>query len=292
LATYSPFPVFIDGVRLDSAAWGIESKIRTIAGSRNADVVIPGVDGVAASVNDDIDATTMSLNMWVLGTDENGLIPASGMATCRANVDQLAFLFGKQHTLISVSEVVDDSGSQRQAYAKVSDSISPEIRAGGLGKFVVSLTIPEGLWQDASTPDWTQSGVTASTVYEVSTLQGSTAPISDATILVTGPVTNPQVNDITGAYVRFNGALAAGQSWRVNCATWATRYGTGLTLGSLDTAGTDAQAQTVYGGGNARFLRLVPTLSAGLRRVQVSVTGTGMTGATALAIRGRRKFRQ
>lgn len=290
---YSAHPVVVDGVSLDSYAWNVEAKKRIIPAARSADQVIPGTDGVAASLNDDLEPGLMTLSMWVVGVDQSGVIPvgSSGMAQCRANVDALAHLFGKRHALLSVTETVDAAGTQRQAWCKVVDTIEPEIRAGGVGRFTVSLTVPEGLWQDPTTADWSQASAVAGTVYEVTSLQGSTGPVQDAVIAVTGPVTNPQVNDFTtSAYVRLNAALPAGQVWRVNVGTWSTRYGSGLSLASADTAGTDGQAVTVYGGGNARFLRLQPSLSAGARRVRLSLSGSGFTSATAIAVRARRKF--
>lgn len=295
MATYSPHPVFVDGVRLDSSAWNIDVKTRAWASSRNGDVTIPGVDGVAASLNDDLEASTMTLSMWVLGTDENGAVPSgsTGMAKCRDNLDQLVHLFGKRHALLNVSEVVDTAGNQRQAYCKVADTVTPEITAGGRAKFTVTLSVLEGMWQDVNTSDWSQSGLTSGNFYEVTTLQGATGPISDAVFTVTGPVTNPELRDFTtNAYIRLNAVLPAGSVWRVNSGTWATRYGAGLTFGSLDTAGTDAQSVTVFGGGNARFLRLQPGLVSGARRVQVSLTGSGITGSTAVGVRARRKFLQ
>jgi len=292
IATYSPHPVFVDGVRLDSSAWNIDVKTRAWASSRNGDVVIPGVDGVAASLNDDIEASTMTLSMWVLGTDENGNVPGgtTAVAKVRDNLDQLAHLFGKRHALLNVSEVVDANGNQRQAYCKVADTVTPEILVGARAKFTVTLSVLEGMWQDVSTSDWTQSSPTSGNFYEVTTLQGATGPISDAIFTVAGPVTNPELRDLTtNAYIRLNAAVPAGQVWRVNSGTWATRYGAGLTFASLDTAGTDAQSVTVFGGGNARFLRLVPQLSSGARRVSVSVTGAG---AASIGVRARRKFLQ
>lgn len=293
MVAYSPHPVFVDGVRLDSAAWNVQTKARQVAASRAADMPITGVDGVAPSLNDDLDPTTLTLTMWVLGTDENGLVPAgeTGMSQCLANLDVLSHLFvGKRHALLNVTQVVDNAGTLRQAWCKVVDAISPEVRAGGLGRFAVSLLVLDGMWQDGATSDWSQPSVTADTVYEVATLRGSSAPVSDTVVLVTGPVTNPQVNDFaSSAYVRLNAVLASGQSWRVNVGTWTTRYGT-LTLGSSDLSGTDGQAVTVFGGGNSRFLRLSPAVSDGLRRVRLSLSGSGMTSATSLAVRGRRKF--
>jgi hypothetical protein len=127
-------------------------------------------------------------------------------------------------------------------------------------------------------------------VYDVPILTGATAPISDAVLLFTGPGTNPEISDFaTHDYVRLNAALTSGQSWRVNCKTWASRYGT-LTLGSSDVSGTDGQAITAEQGGSARFLRLQPEVHTGVRQVRVQVNGTGFTSATTLSIRARRKY--
>lgn len=292
---YAQHPVTVDGVSLDSVAWNIESKIRTWAGSRSGDYPVPGVDGEAASLNDDLDSTVMTLSMWLLGTDGNGVVPGGStpMAQCYANLDALSHLFiGPRHRLLDVREVVDASGTVRQAYCKVVDAIPPEVRPGGRAAFTVTLKLPDGLRQDVNTSDWAQASAASGTVYEVATLQGSTGPINDAVLLVTGPATNPTVTDpTTGAYVRLNASLTAGQAWRVNNETWSSRYGT-LTLASPDASGTDASGITDDGGGNTRLLRLLPTLDTGQRRVRVVLSGTGFTAATGLSIRARRKFFQ
>lgn len=297
MPSYSPHPVTVDGISLDTIAYNIESKIRAWPGARAADVAIPGVDGVTASLNDDLDSTTWTLSMWVLGNDTTGAVPGGSTPATeyRKNLDALSHLFiGRRNALLDVRETVDNAGTIRQAYGKVVDVIAPETRAGVLGKFGVSLLIPEGMAQDVSTADWaTTPTVVSGTAYEVTTLASATAPISDAILLVTGPINTPKITDTnTGAYVQLNQNLSGTQFWRVNCGTWATRYGTSLGLGSADTTGTDGQASTVFGGGNARFLRMLPVLSSGVRRVSLSLTGTAITAGTALSVRARRKYLQ
>jgi hypothetical protein len=289
-------PVTVDGVSLDTVAYNIEAKTRQWPAARAADVAVPGVDGEIASLNDDLDSTLVSLSMWVLGTDTTGAIPggSTAMDQCRANMDTLAHLFRKTHALLDVRETSHTSGTIRQAYCKVVDAIAPDIKAGGLGRFTVSLKVPDGLWQDVSTADWTSTPtIVSGNFYEITTLQGATGPTNDAIILVTGPVTNPKLTDFTtGAYVQLNQTLTGSQFWRLNMATWSTRYGASLTLGSTDATGTDGQASTVFGGGKAQFLRLVPSVVTGLRRSQISLTGTGITSATTISVRARRKFLQ
>ena len=293
---YSPNPITVDGVSLDAYGWGVEAKTRAWPASRAGDLAVPGVDGSIPTLNDDLDVGVLTLTMWLLGVDATGTIPggASAMTQARANLDSLVHLFmGRRNALLDVRETVDGGGTLRQAWCKVIDQVVPEVRAGGLGRFTVVLSIPDGMWQDTATADWSQASAVSGTSYEVTTLQGATAPISDAVFLVTGPVNTPRLADVaTGAYVQLNQNLAASNFWRVNSGTWATRYGTGLSLGSTDTTGTDGQASTTFGGGSARFLRLQPALATGLRRVNISLTGTGFTAATAVAVRARRKYLQ
>lgn len=295
MVTYTTYPVIVDGVRLDSAAWGIDVKTRATAETRVGDTQVNGIDGMIASLNDDLGVASRTYSMWLLGTDANGVIPGGSdpMAQCLANADTLTHLFkAESYRLRDVREVVDASGTQRQFYAKVTDSLPIDIKAGGYGRFTVTLSIPAGSSQDVATSDWTSTPtIVSGNAYQVTTLAGATAPIGDAIITVTGPANNPQVSDyVSGAYVKLNRVLAAGEVWRINSGTWATRYGSGLTLGSTDSAGTDGWPITQRGGGNARLLTLQPSLLGGSRVVQVALTAAGITSATTVAVRARRRF--
>lgn len=150
--------------------------------------------------------------------------------------------------------------ASRRAMAKVQDAITPDVATtGSSGQFTVGLTIPAGVWEDAHLNDWT-APVTPYQVAEVTTLRGGTERVTDAVLLVVGPITSPSITDAnTGAYVRLNKALAAGECWRVNVGTWSSRTGSGLTLDSPDAAGDDAQHLTEFGGtpNQAAFLPLV-----------------------------------
>lgn len=289
-------PITVDGVRLDTLAKNITQINRAVASRRAADVQLPGVDGLLPSYNDNLDAVPFGLEMWVRGTDDNGAVPAAGAQdTFRANLDELLHLFGKRHALIQLQEQVTATAT-RQCWVKVVDSIAPDINTpGSSGIFTVSFLMVYGVWEDTATQDWNGTlGAATGVVQDVTTLQDATERSTDTIFLVTGPITNPRITDTnTGAYVQLNQALAAGQYWRVNVATWASRYGaTPSTLGASDTTGTDGTASTVYGGtkNQAAFLPLVPVRSGGVRKVQVALSGTAMTAATRLSARTRRKF--
>lgn len=302
----SQHPITVDGVRLDTLAWGIEASGLRLGGPRSADQVLAGLDGVVASTMDAREPSTYSLGMFVRGTDEDGTVPAGrdGWAVVRANLDHLLHVFGRNDTLLDVHEVVEAvtapgvvvgalPGTERQFYAKVQDAIEPILEPGAVARFSVVLTNPGCYWRDVNSQDWSQAGVVSGTTYQVTTLDGSSAPVDDAVLLLTGPANAGTAiyDDASGAFVRLNVALAAGTQWRVNVGTWASRTGA-LTLGSADTTGTDQTANTDQGGAYPRLLRLVPKRTAGAttRTIKVRVVGGGFTAATALSIRSRRAY--
>lgn len=168
----------------------------------------------------------------------------------------------EQHTYARVGGSAYRYPAARRAMAKVQDAITPDVAAtGGSGQFTVGLTIPAGVWEDARLTDWDSGPIQANQPVEVTSLRGGTERVTDAVVLLQGPITSPQIADAaTGAYVRLNKALAAGECWRVNVATWSSRTGNGLTLDGPDAAGADAQHLTQFGGtpNQAAFLPLVP----------------------------------
>lgn len=295
MANTSDRPITVDGVRLDTLAWNVEKVTRATAARRSANVQVPGVDGVIPSLNDPLEPALFGLDMWLRGTDLDGVTPAGGSRTTfRQNLDELLHLFGKRHALLEVREQVDGIGTERRTLAKVVDTIAPDVSEhGGTGRFSVSLELPYGVWEDVAASDWNSGQVASGTAVEVTTLQGATERVADAVVLVTGPVTNPRVTDpVSGAWVQLNQALTGTQFWRVNMATWSSRFGTGLTFGSADTTGTDGAGSTQFGGtrNQAVFLPLTPARDTGARRVKVALSGTGITTATRIGVRARRKY--
>jgi hypothetical protein len=287
-------PLAVDGVRLDTLAWNVLTINRATAARRSSDYSLPNGDGALPSVNDPLEPINFGLELWLRGTDVDGAVPVAGSRdTLRANLDEVLHLFGTRHRLIEVTEQVNATETRR-ALAKVVDSIAPDIAtAGGSGTFTVGLVIPAGVWEDATASDWAGVAGTASGVdQKVTTLQGGTERVNDAIFLVKGPANAPQIVDPnTGMAVQLQTNLSSTQFWRFNSATWASRYGTGLTLGSLDTAGTDGSAATdATGPSRAYGLPLVPIREGGFRKVTVELNAGGITSASQLSVRARRKY--
>lgn len=297
MTNVSDYPITVDGIRLDTLAWGLEASTRSLGALRSGDTLLAGLDGVVPSVNDAREPSTLALSMFVRGTDADGLVPVGrdAQAVYQENLDALLHLFAKSGTLLDLRMVMDADntpGADRQAYGKVQDSIAPTDQPGDVGRLSVVVAIPGVTWRDLTSATWTQAAVVSGTTYEVATLAGSSGPVDDAVINLVGPfnagakITDPA----TGAFVRLNEGVAAGSAWRVNVDTWESRVGVGLTVNSADTAGTDKSGVTDQGGGYPRLLRLNPRLDAGTRKVKVKVEGAGFTAATTVSVKARRAF--
>ena len=293
MTNFSVHPWTVDGERLDTLAWGVEAHRRTAGGLVPGDVPLPGLDGTVPSFYDAREPGNITLSMYVLGTDANGVVPGGEDAQerVRRNLDDLLQLFGQTHRLIDVRELVK-AGEERQFLAKVTDKLEPEIRAGGLGRLVVSCQVPGSYGRDTATADWTQTAVVSGTVYDVTTLTGSSAPVNDAIVLLKGPfATGVTIYDqASGQWVRLNTLASSTQAWRLNSGTWSTRHTTNLLISDPDTAGIDRAGITDTTGIHPYLLRLTPSRSGGVRKVQVRVVGTGFTSGTALTVRARRAY--
>lgn len=294
-------PVAVDGVRLDTLAWGIESSGLRVGALRSGDTVLVGLDGAVASTDDAREPSSVTYSMFVRGTDEDGHVPpgSDAYSTLRENLDHLLHLFAKSGTLLDVREAMGPDWTYaadaltgddvRQFSGKVQDALEPSLEVGASARFTVVVQNPGVYWRGLDTADWSQAGVVSGTAYEVTTLEGSSAPIDDAILLLDGPTTGAATitDPATGAFVRLNEAIPADKAWRVNVATWESRVAT-QGIGAADTFGTDKSSVTDQGGGYPRLLRLNPRLIGGARKVRLAVTATGMTGATTLTVRARK----
>lgn len=123
---------------------------------------------------------------------------------------------------------------------------------------------------------------------EVATLSGSTAPITDVVIRVTGPCSSVTITDpATATGLSWTGTLAAGQYLFLCPAPLSARI-------SADPAAFTAGGTSVLSGVDwpaTGRLQLWPVVqTATTRKVLLSATGTGRSAATKLAVRGRGSY--
>lgn len=294
MTTTSTIPVTVDGVRLDTYAYNIETLAGRLMfpGVRGERPVVPGDDGSVFVPNQNFEDGSMTLSMWVRGADVDGLVPggSSARAEFRKNLQRLSRIFGIQHRMLDVRQTWPTDPTTIQYMCTVAETFDFGGNAHNtLARFAVVLQIPDVFGQDVNATDFSSATNLASgTMLTLTALDGGTAPCRDAIYVVMGPATNPRItNPETGEWVQLNATIASGTNWRINAATWETRTGSGLGLGSADTAGTARVAETQMGGGGARFMTLTPR-DAG--PPQLVLTGTGLGANTQVLVRARRKF--
>ena len=159
---------------------------------------------------------------------------------------------------------------------------------GSLNRVIIGLSIP-GVFLRG--PVWTSADIAAMwdlSAAELTGLSTSTAPIGDAIMRITGPCTNPYVSDpSTGTGLSYIGTVAAGQFLFMAARPLTAR----LSSSSADwlSGGSDVSAALTYPG--AGRLQLWPAVqTATTRKVQISMTGSGRTSATKLAVRGQAAY--
>ena len=149
------------------------------------------------------------------------------------------------------------------------------------------LSAPGVFWRGQ---EFTSEPVAASAgtvTLEVPELAGSTAPVADAVVRASGPLTSVSLNDVpSGTGLSWSGSLSVGAFLFMDARTlraWTSTDGAAWTGSATDaTGGIDYPP--------AGPLQLWPAMTATDptdRRVSITVDGTGRGSGTAVAVRAR-----
>ena len=188
-----------------------------------------------------------------------------------ANIDFLTRLFSRRNKLLTVKRDLSD-GTSRVAQAEVVMTMDPVTIGLSSARMGVELFIPSGFWRDENSSTLADN-IAPGTNIVLSNLASASAPMTDLTFNVTGPITNPRVTDVESAsWVQYNGAIGAGTTLSIVNSTMTI---TGGTLANMTHAG------------EVNWLTLYPTATNGTR---VTFAGSGTTGATKLQVVGKKAF--
>lgn len=277
--------VTFDGVQLNTYAKNISTFTGrlTTPDIRGENLVLPSRSGYIFSPNRPLGPGEMVWSMWVLGCNDNGVVPggSSQRLQFQANWDALVRLFTRRSKLSAITKVLPDA-TVRECAAEVVDTLEPQTTSGGTrATFSVALQIPDVYWQDTSnTTQAATAGATLPKTLNLTSFAGMTGTIEDAVITVTGPIANPRVTETeTGIYVQYNGTVATGDTWVFDCKNFTSAKTSPV---------TDVVLSTMHVG-HPKFLIITPWNGVSTTP-QLVLSGTAGGAATNLSVTARRKW--
>ncbi len=283
----------LDGVPLDHPAgcWRLKkgTKRRPLPGVRSVNLSVPGRAGDLPVLGLDHEATTLGLALTVYPYTPSGV--DGGAQQMEHNLEALGALLGVRHRLLPLKWV---TGSiVRVADVTVEAVAEPEYFPGAaMARLTAVVKIPAVYWRDEADATW--EGTLPGAGQIVTPLAGSTGPIVDAVLRVTGPAVQPAVTDVaTGGTVAYTGTVQAGEHLLIDCGSLTAAIATTDTWDQF--GGTDVTGDiNATGPGSAfRWLHLTPAMAVGdphSRAVLVDATALGTSAASALAVRARRSY--
>lgn len=270
----------VNNFALNTLAWNIVTKSGrfTVATTRGDDITLPGVNGRTFVPNKPLDSGLYALSMFILGAYPDGSIPTlAGMQSVfMKNYETLlrnCMSSSAPVTLVSWQP----NGGLRTTTATLAGqtAIDPSVVMGGArAEVTLAFDILPGIWRDyaSTTVTGTASAAWSNQTLSMPTLADGTAPIDDAVITVTGPITNPTVsNASTGTSVSLTGTVPSGQTWVIDCGAWTSKVN-----------GVSQLLNTTHAG-HPRFLVIDPVSPT------VSVTGSSTSAVTNISVTAYRK---
>lgn len=281
----------VDGVDIQSMAFGVTTVESTPPDLRGGHLSIPGRNGVLPQFNRSYEPGSVTLKMWVLGCDTDGVVP--GTRTGRRqlferNLRALIRLFGYQGNTITLSrtlfgDYLDSSVPNKvTARAIVEGFTSIEtMMARQRAEMTVVLTLVDSFWSDVDkTTDSTTASATVPQTLNISNT--GTAPIDDSIITITGPITAPKITcAASGSWIQYNDALAAGQTLVIDSGNGTAKVGNTSVI------------TKVAHGGTSRFMVIPPRDSSIVTDLgftpALTMTGTSASSATKFSVSYNRK---
>lgn len=259
----------VNGVPLQTLAYNISTwggDLQAPPPLRGEDLTIPYVPGRRLMPRVP-DSRSMTFNMWVVGADVDGKVPAS--ATMRAefekNFKMLRNLFWNQGKPITLTKRWREYGSSTVLSASAtgifSGGFAPSMNGAQRATYSVEVFLPDPFFYGA---EQTVNFAGTATSNQTFTVPGD-YETSRMTMTFNGARTNMRLtNTSRGIYVNVNHVLGSGSSIVVNPETWTA---------VRDTT-TNVVSQLTYVG-HTNWMSLAPG-SQTLSLTSSSGTGTGV----------------
>ena len=208
------------------------------------------------------DQRTLTLGMWVIGTDVNGVVPAQGMrAQLNSNLRTLKRLFAPRGAQLALQRTLKFV-TGTEVHTALGDAYNPSsggfaAGGGGLGSdqwdftpvtqtygtFTVDIVMADPWWYGPQqTPTLTSTGLTVTSSGDVE----HDHPV----ITLNGPLTNPRVSNtsvLPFVQVWYNGTINSGHYLTLDCGAFT----------AIDDL-TNSQVGNVFHAGSVHWMVLEP----------------------------------
>ncbi|WP_159794447.1 hypothetical protein [Puerhibacterium puerhi] len=258
---------------VDANRWFIQKGTlwRPPVSVRAATIDVPGRHGVIAPGLPVFDEPQLNLKLQPVG-------PQTSLEEAQAELVALLAAPGLTVTRRS-------AGAAASAPARLVSLSPDDFRPGQTAAFSVALAIP-GVFLRGPVASSPATVVASGDTVEIAHLGVSTGPVADAIVRVTGPATTVAVTDVvSGTGLSWAGAaLTAGRYLYLDAGTlraWWSASSSAWTGGTDVTSGLDYPA--------AGPLQIWPRMQGtdpADRRARLRVSGSGLSTATALMVRG------
>ena len=273
---------YADATELTNYAYNISGFEYATPALRGTTARMPFRSGSIPRFNRAYEPGEFALNMWIIGGNTDGSLPttyAGQRAAFDANFAAVLAACTKQNNVIMLKRTYNGVSVRAEALP-TADSMSVAMQAARTRSEVTfTFELVDAFWEDATaTTQSATAGATLPKTLDLTGYAGATAPLEDAVVTVTGPITNPRVTDAeTGVWVQYTGTVAAGASWVVDSGAFTSKVGS-----------TSVRAATSHGG-HARFL-YVPPLRTGATSPRLTLTGSAGGTGTQMSVVYRRKY--
>jgi hypothetical protein len=206
--------VTVAGTSLASLVWNVSTRSgRMATAPRRGGNAPNGARHGAAWRAKPLDELSFELQMWLLGSNTDGTMPADGSLRqkVRDRYDQLCRLFNGQQGLV---ELVD-TDSARRTFVELESGLEPVMTGPGRAEVVVALRAPSGCWEDTAAFSTASVVLPASGPVTLNGAGGGTLPLFGLTIRLKPPGRNIRVTASSGAWVQFNGDLPVGNDTEI-----------------------------------------------------------------------------
>jgi len=218
------------------------------------------------------DQGTFTLNLWSYqGTREEML----------DHYRKTLRVLDRADGLVKYERQMEDGTRHYFCYGELLAAVQPAFLGPTGLSYAIAVTVPGAFWTSTETITVsTTAGSGSPQTLDLVGLEDSTAPIDDALITVTGPITHPIIevvrddNAAVTEQVKYMGVVDSGQTLTLDSGDWSIST----------TGGLDVDPSDIYYEGPKYLTIQPPRPDATSDYTQVTLSGTGTGSTTQLTI--------